>query len=184
MSANTVRAASWKPRLKRVGYVSVGLLILAVFVMSFVQIWFIYFAPDLRAYGAIESDARGFPPSDDRGAFLMLNDQHSPDFPNNLIELLATNEPGVVDKNAGAHLKPSDLKAVLINSAILNEASDYRVYILGKSDQVKMTHERQTGGKVMIIKPENGTWEPGAYMVDIPAEGMFGGRTYFQFFID
>ena len=34
------------------------------------------------------------------------------------------------------------------------------------------------------IEPELGRWEPGAYLVDIPAEGMFGGRTYYQFFVD
>ena len=47
-----------------------------------------------------------------------------------------------------------------------------------------MKTARQPGGKVMLIQPESGTWQPGSYLVDIPAEGMFGGRTYYQFYID
>jgi hypothetical protein len=36
----------------------------------------------------------------------------------------------------------------------------------------------------MLITPENGKWADGVYTVDIPADGMYGGRTYFQFYVD
>lgn len=152
--------------------------------LTFVEAWVLSMAPDIPAYGASPADQRGWPRSDRRGAFLMLNEPHNPKYAGNLIELLATTEPGVVDSATGAHLLPAELKSVLVQSAILNEGNAYRVYRIGESEQDKMTTERQPGGKVMLIQPADGSWEPGAYLVDVPSEGMFGGRTYYQFYVD
>lgn len=162
----------------------IGLLTASVLVLSLVQAWVINTANDVAAYGVVQADARGWPDPDQRGAFLMLADKHNSLYPSNLIELLATTEPGVVDTKAGAHLIPSELKSVLVQSAILNEGSEYRVYRIGEPDQEEMKTTRQPGGKVMIIVPQDGVWKPGAYLVDIPSEGMFGGRTYYQFYVD
>ena len=176
--------AFWARRLKRAFYVSIGLLMATVLILSVVQAWVIYTANDVVAYGVVQADEKGWPPADQRGAFLMLAEKHNPLYPGNLIELLATTEPGVVDQKAGAHLVPTELKSVLVQSAILNEASEYRVYRIGEPDQEAMTATRQPGGKVMIFEPQSGAWVPGAYLVDIPSEGMFGGRTYYQFYVD
>lgn len=173
-----------KRRLKRAGLISVGLLTVAVVVLSFVQLWVIYGAGDMQAYGAVLPDASGLPGPDQRGAFLVLNDVHSGQFPSNIVQLLATTDPGVVSPEEGAHLVPSELKGVLVQSAIVGEPSDYRVYEIGTQDQAAMKATKQPGGRAMLVVPANGRWEPGAYIVDVPAEGMFGGRTYYQFYID
>jgi hypothetical protein len=176
--------AGWRALARKAGLIAVGLLTLAVLVLSFVQLWVLSTAQDVAAYGAVQADERGLPQADRRGAFLVLNEPHNAIYPGNLVELLATTEPGVVDTKAGAHLLPRELKSVLVQSAALSETGEYRVYRIGEQVQQQMTASRQPGGKVLIVEPANGTWEPGAYLVDIPAEGMFGGRTYFQFYVD
>jgi len=170
--------------LTKVMYVIIGVLMLVAIALSFVQLWVLYTAPDIAAYGSIQSNERGWPASDQRGAFVVLNEEHSPNYPGTLVALLATSSPGVVDETAGAHFLPSDVKSVLIQSAVIGEGSEYRVYRIGEVEQDEMRHTRQPGGRVMTIEPKDGTWDPGAYVVDAPSEGMFGGRTYYQFYVD
>ncbi len=174
----------WRPRLKRIGLITIGLLTLSVIVLSFVELWVINSVDYVPGYGSSPADARGWPGPDLRGAFLVLNEPHSAKFTGNLVELLSTSEPGVVDTTAGAHLLPAEIKSILVQSAILGEKSDYRVYRIGEPEVDQMTVIKQPGGKVLLITPAVGTWKPGAYLVDIPAEGMFGGRSYFQFYVD
>jgi hypothetical protein len=175
---------TWRARLKTAFFVVMGILTVSMILLSFVELWVLNNTQDISAYGAVEANSQGLPPADQRGAFLVLNEPHREQYPGNLVELLATTEPGVVDSKAGAHVTPAELKSVLIQSAILNEGSEYRVYRIGVTDQQTMNTVRQPGGKVMIITPKDGTWQAGNYLVDIPAEGMFGGRTYFQFYVD
>jgi hypothetical protein len=176
---------TWRPRLKRIGLITIGLLTLAMITLTFVQAWVLSTAPDnFAAYGALPANESGFPPPDERGVFLTLNEPHNPKLAGNLIALLATTEPGVVDTSEAAHLLPSELKSVLVQSAILGEGNDYQIYRDGTLESDKMSAIRQKGGKVMLIQPTDGAWLPGAYLVNIPAEGMFGGRTYYQFYID
>jgi hypothetical protein len=174
----------WRPRLRRLGLIVIGVLTLTMIALTFVQAWVVSTAENPQAYGAVAADQRGWPDSDQRGAFLMLNEPHSAAYPGNLVELLATTEPGVVDEKSGAHVLPAELKAVLVQSAIVGESRDYRVYRIGEPELDAMDVARQPGGKVMIITPSGGGWQPGAYLVDVPSEGMFGGRTYFQFYVD
>jgi hypothetical protein len=176
--------APWRARLKTIFFVVMGILTVSMVLLSFVELWVLNTTQDITAYGAVQATDQGLPPPDQRGAFLVLNDAHSKLYPGNLVELLATTEPGVVDTKAGAHVAPAELKSVLVQSAILNEGSDYKVYRIGEGVQDPMNTIRQPGGKVMIITPVSGTWKPGSYLVDIPSEGMFGGRTYFQFYVD
>ena len=171
-------------RLRKVGYAIIAFLILVVFILSLVQLWFMYSTSDVQAYGSIRPDARGLPPADQRGAFLLLNESSDAAYPGTLLQLLATSQPGVVDELSGAHLRPEDVNAVYVQSAAVSEGGDYRVYRLGQPEQDEMTVERQAGGKAVVIRPVNAKWEPGAYIVDIPSDGMFGGRTYFQFYVD
>src|SRR5436309_600140 len=112
--------APWHTRARKGVYIFLGLLALAVFALSLVQLWVLYTAQDVSAYGAVQPDERGWPPPDQRGAFLMLGERHNPLYPSNLLELLPTSEPGVVDEKAGAHVVPAELKSVLVQSAILN----------------------------------------------------------------
>ncbi|MFL5733207.1 MAG: hypothetical protein ACJ78Q_08405 [Chloroflexia bacterium] len=177
-------SAPWRARLKTGFFVLIGILTVSMVLLSLVELWVINTADNVTAYGAVEADGKGLPPADQRGAFLVLNEQHNPAYAGNLVELLATTEPGVVDTTAGAHLKPAELKSVLIQSAILGEGSEYRVYRIGVPDEQPMKTARQPGGKLLYITPADGVWRPGSYLVDIPSEGMFGGRTYFQFYID
>ena len=175
---------SLRRRLKITGYTFVGFLVVSVFAMSLLEVWVMFNTDHINAYGAILPESTGLPNSDQRGAFLLLNDTHSPQFPSNWLQLLATSEPGVVDTTEGAHLLPSDLKYVYVQSEVIGEPSEYRVYRIGVDTPDQMKVNRITGGRSLTVEPQNGVWQPGAYLVDIPTEGMFGGRQYFQFFID
>ena len=177
-------SATWRTRLKRTFLVVIGILTVSMITLSFVELWVLNTAKDVTAYGAVQADDKGWPKGDERGAFLMLNQPHNPKYPSDLVELLATTDPWVVDEAAGAHVTPAELNTLLVQSAILSEGSEYQVFRNGDSDQIPTNTIRQRGGKVMIIEPKDGAWKPGAYLVDIPSEGMFGGRTYFQLYVD
>lgn len=171
--------------LRKASYLVLGFLMLAVIILSFVQIWFLYASADISAYGSVPADERGWPRPDKRGAFLLLNKGHdNPELTGDLIMLLTTTEPGVVDEQTGVHVAPGDIKSLLIQSAALGESEEYRVYRLAEPEPEKLAYSRQPGGKVLLIAPADRSWKPGAYIVDIPAEGMFGGRNYFQFYVD
>jgi len=172
------------PRIRRGVYIFLGFLTLVMIVLSFMELWVLNTTAEMSAYGSVEADANGYPANDQRGAFVVLNDKHNPIYQGNLIELLATTEPGVVDTTQGAHLVSSEIKSLLVQSSALNEPSDYRVYRIGEPTSDPMKYERAPGGKDLIITSQTGRWPPGAYMLDIPADGMFGGRTYYQFFVD
>jgi hypothetical protein len=165
-------------------YIFLGILAAIMVGLSFVQLWVLYSTSDMTAYGSVAADANGYPANDQRGAFIVLNDEHNPMYQGNLIDLLATTEPGVVDSPQGAHLVSREIKAILIQSSALNEPDDYRVYRIGEADSLAMKAEAQPNGKVLLITRKDGLWPAGAYMLDVPADGMFGGRTYYQFFVD
>lgn len=179
-----IDAITGNPKIRRGVYIFLGLLTAAVVALSFVQIYVLYTVPNVQGYGSIQATESGLPPEDQRGAFLVLNEHENPAFAGNLVQLLATTEPGVVSSEEGAHVRPSELKSLLIQAAALNEPQDYRVYRVGVHEPDALKKERQPGGRVMLIMPENGKWADGVYTVDIPADGMYGGRTYFQFYVD
>jgi hypothetical protein len=172
------------PRIRRGVYIFLGLLTLIMVALSFIELWVLSNTSDMTAYGSVEADSNGYPANDQRGAFVILKDNHNPLYRGNLIELLATTEPGVVDTAQGAHLVSTEIQSLLVQSSALNDPGDYRVYRIGDPNSEPMTYDRRPGGKDLVIMPKSGQWPPGAYMVDIPADGMFGGRTYYQFFVD
>jgi hypothetical protein len=173
-------------RLKHFYFGLVGLMAVAVLGLSLLQVWILSTADIAITTKGVQVDERGLPPADKRGVFLALKGGASnPLYMSNLVELLATNEPGVIDEERGGHFAPNEIERLLIQSAVISrETSDYRVYRIGVEEKQKFKHTRQPGGKVLFIEPEAGRWEPGSYLIDIPAEGMFGGRTYFQFYVD
>ncbi len=172
------------PRWKKAIYIFLGLLAVVMVGLSFAQIWVMNSVDQIPGYGVVRASEQGLPPPDERGAFLVLNDAHNPNYPSTLVELLATTEAGVVDAKSGAHLLPGEVKAVMVQSAVVSDGSEYRVYRIGDPSPEPMKFQRLTGGKQMLIEPKDGTWDPGPYIVDIPSEGMFGGRSYFQFYVD
>ena len=172
------------PLIRKIGYIIIAIMTFAVLALAILMPIGFSFVENVPGSASIASDEKGWPSDDKRGAFLMLNEPHSEKYPGNLLALLATSQPGVIDEKAGAHLKPPDIKAILIQSSALNENSAYRVYRIAVPEAESLIYERQPGGKVMLIKNALGTWPPGAYMVDVPADGMFGGRTYYQFYVD
>lgn len=176
--------AAINPRLRRAVYILLGLLMLIVLVLSGVQLWVLNTAAEFSSYGSIQADARGLPDADKKGAFLILKSPHREQYAGNLIQLLSLTDPGVVSNEAGAHLFGRELDALLVQSSVVGDGAEYQVYRLDEPAPVELAKERQPGGKDMLIKPKKGTWPPGSYVVDIPAEGMFGGRDYYQFYID
>ncbi len=177
--------ASGVLRWRKPVYIVLAILALAMFILSLVQVWVLLTVPDPDAFGSIQATNAGLPSEDKRGAFLSLNPAHSSTYAGDLVQLLATTEAGVIDATQGAHLKAKDLKEILVQSANVSmETKDYRITVIGDPADYPMSYTREPGGKVLRIRPQNGAWKPGAYLVDIPSEGMFGGRDYFQFYID
>ncbi|HEX8219639.1 MAG TPA: hypothetical protein VF914_10560 [Chloroflexia bacterium] len=172
-------------RWRKPVYIVLGILGLAMFIMSLVQVWVLLTVEDPSGFGAVQANSEGMPASDQRGAYLKLAPGHDPVYPSDLVKLLTTTQAGVIDPTVGAHVKPGDLDAVLLESSnISTEVSDYRVYIIADQVEYPMKYDRQTGGKSLMIRPASGVWRPGAYQVDVPSDGMFGGRDYYQFYVD
>lgn len=172
-------------RWRKPVYIALGILGLAMFIMSLVQVWVLLTFEDPAGYGAVQSNSEGMPASDQRGAYLRLRPGHDPTYVTDLVKLLTTTEAGVIDPTVGAHVKPGDIDAVLLQSSnISTEVTDYRLYIIADPEEYPIAYERETGGKSLLMRPRSGVWKPGAYQVDVPSDGMFGGRDYYQFYVD
>lgn len=161
-----------------------GTMLLTMIVLSIIQIYVLFTTEEMSAYSSIPALPNGWPRDDQRGAFLILKDGTSDGFDGNLVQLLAVTSAGVVDEAEGAHMRPSNLQSILVQTAAAYEARDYRVERLGDPEPGEMDVQIQTGGKVLLIAPFSGIWKPGHYVVDIPMDGMDGGRLYFEFFVD
>jgi hypothetical protein len=161
-----------------------ALMAITMIVLSFVQIWIANTTEEMTAYGSIPAEPNGWPRSDQRGAFLILNEGHTREYTGTLVQLLPVTTAGVIDEEAGAHFLPADLQSILIQAAALYEPTAYRVERIGDPEPGEMIVEPQPGTKVLLIAPRTGVWKPGAYVIDIPMDGMDGGRLYFQFYID
>lgn len=181
---NAIDSITSNLRIRKIVYIILGIMTTAMLLLSLVQVWVLWSVDSIPAYGSIEANSQGYPPDDQRGAFLLLNEPHNTAYPGNLLALLATTDPGVVDEQAGAHLLSGELKAILIQTVALNETSDYRVYRLADAAEGEMKYDTQPDGRHLLINPISGVWKVGHYIVDIPVEGMDSGRTYFEFFID
>lgn len=181
---NTIDSITSNIRVRKIVYIILGIMTATMVLLSLVQVWVLATVDTISAYGSIEANSQGYPPDDQRGAFLLLNEPHNPIYAGDLLALLATTDAGVVDETAGAHLISSELKAILIQTVALNEMSDYRVYRLADPAEGEMKYDTQPGGHDLLISPISGVWTAGHYIVDIPVEGMDSGRTYFEFYID
>jgi hypothetical protein len=156
-----------------------------MFIMSLVQVWVLLTVEDPDGFGAVDSNAAGLPVSDQRGAYLKLLPGEDTGYVTDLVKLLAITEAGIINPSVGAHVKPDDIDAVLLQSSnISTEVTDYRLYIIADQEEYPMAYDREPGGKTLLIRPESGVWKPGAYQVDVPSDGMFGGRDYYQFYVD
>lgn len=172
-------------RWRKPVYIVLGIMGLAMFILSLVQVWVLLTVDDPVTSGAVDATSLGLPDPDQRGAYLKLTPGHKTSYSTNLVKLLTTTEAGVINSTNGPHLKPSDLEAVVIQSSNISaETQEYRMYIIADQEEYPMSYERATGGKSLLIRPRGGVWRAGAYQVDVPKDGMFGGRDYYQFYID
>lgn len=173
-------------RARRFGYIAVSILAFSVLALAIAQPIIFGLAPSPLAYGSVQINERGYPQEDKRGAFVMLypNQGQETRFASQLIELLATNRAGVVDEAAGAHFYPDEIAHILVQTATINEPGDYRIYRYGADGPEPMKFLRQPDGKHIIMQRQSGEWQPGRYVMDVPSEGMFGGRTFFHFYVD
>ncbi len=169
-------------RMTRVLMVVSGIMILTVFALSLYEIYIINFAPDAGAYSFVVADEGNLPPTDARGAFLQLT-ADTTRYGTGLIALLETETPGVIAPEQAFHVKPSELVAVAIRQAAIADGADYRVYRVTEAEY-PMGQERLPNGVVLRVFPQDGHWLPGNYIVDIPANGTFGGREYYAFVVD
>jgi len=171
-------------RIRRGVYILLGVLLLVMVGLTIVQLWVLNTVDNMTAYGSVPAGSNGLPNPDESGAYVILNDDHNPIYQGNLVELLATTDPGVVDATQGAHLVSHEIKSLLVQSYELGDPGDYRVYRIGDPTTDAMKYDEQPGNTLLYITPQSGQWQPGNYLVDIPTEGMFGGRTYYQFYVD
>ncbi len=169
-------------RMTRVLTVITAIMILAVFAMSLYEVYIINFGPDAGAYSFVVPDEGNLPPADARGAFLQITGDTSR-YGTNLIALLETETPGVITPEQAFHVKPTELSAVTIRQSAIADNGDYRVYRIA-ADEYPMGQERLPSGTVLRLFPQSGPWLPGNYIVDIPANGTFGGREYYAFVVD
>ncbi|MGA7732817.1 MAG: hypothetical protein WCD37_16290 [Chloroflexia bacterium] len=181
---NTLNRVTGNPRVRLGVYILMGVMAVAMVALSFLQIWVMSSVQNVDAYGSVRADARGWPAGDQRGAFLILNEPHNPAFKSNLVQLLSVTSPGVITEDQAPHLGPGEIQSVLIQSAALGDPTEYHIYRIGDPTTGELKYDRQPGGKVMLVTPHLVKWKPGAYQVDIPADGMYGGRIYFQFYVD
>ena len=181
-AARSVSPRTGKTRI--FGYIFIAVLTLAVLSLAIAQPLIFGFAPNPPAYGFVQVDAKGNPQEDKRSAFIMLFPTENNRFPSTTIELLATNRPGVVDETSGVHLYPDEIAQILIQTASVGEPSDYQVYRAGAEVTEPLKAVRQPGGKQIILRRQSGEWQPGMHIIDVPSEGMFGGRTFFHFYVD
>lgn len=181
---NTLNKVTTNNKVRVVVYGLMGLMAVTMLGLMVVQLYIQATTQDMFAYSSIPSEENGWPREDQRGAFLILNPEHNPQYEGNLVQLLAVTDAGVVNENEGAHLLPSELQSILIQTAAMYEPSSYRVYRIGDPEDGEMLVQPQPSGKVLLIAPKTKIWKPGAYVVDIPMDGMDGGRLYFQFYID
>jgi hypothetical protein len=177
------RPNPWSRRLRLLLPITAGVLILGVFGLTIYEIWFMNFGPDAAAYSYVVADPGNMPPEDARGAFLQLNAATNKRYPSNLIGLTETEEPGVISTTQAIHILPSEMDAVIVRQAAIADGSEYRVYPLA-ADSYPMTADTLSNGVMIRIYPTAGHWRPGFYMVDIPANGTFGGREYYSFVVD
>jgi hypothetical protein len=170
--------------MRKFGYIAIGILAFAVMALAVVQPLVFGFAANPPAYGFVQTDSNGNPQEDKRGAFIILYPTGSNRFPSDTIELLATTRPGVVDQESGVHLYPDEIAHILVQTASAGEPSDYQVQRAGSETIEPLKFARQPGGKQVIMRRESGEWQPGLHIVNVPSEGMFGGRTFFHFYVD
>ena len=163
--------------------ITAGLMIAAVLTLSAYQVWVMNFGPDAPAYSLVIADQNNLPPGDARGAYLQLDGATNRRYPTNLVALLETQTPGVVAPEQSPHVAPNELRAVVVRQSVLAESEAYRVYRVA-AEAYPMTVERLPGGTMGRIYPQDGVWRPGNYLVDIPANGTFGGRSYYSFMVD
>ncbi|MDQ3927973.1 MAG: hypothetical protein M3328_02370, partial [Chloroflexota bacterium] len=131
-------------RWRKPVYIVLGILGLAMFIMSLVQIWVLLTVQDPAGFGAVDSNAAGMPVSDQRGAYLKLRPKSDSGYVTDLVKLLTTTSAGVIDPTVGAHVKPDDLDAVVLQSAnISTEVEDYRLYIIADPEEYPMSYVRE-----------------------------------------
>jgi hypothetical protein len=163
--------------------ITAGLMIAAVLALSAYQIWVMNFGPDAPAYSLVIAGPDNLPPGDARGAYLQLDGATNQRYPTNLVALLETETPGVVAPEQAPHVAPNELRAVVIRQSVIADSADYRVYRIA-AETYPMGYERLPTGTMIRVFPEDGVWRPGNYIVDIPANGTFGGRSYYSFMVD
>lgn len=181
-----INNSSFIRRLSKPVYIFIAFLFVVALILSGIQVW-VLLTWDISGYSSIPATNMGLPPADQNGAFLALNQPHNPKYVGDLVQLLATTEPGVVTPEAGAHLLSREIKGVLVQSDALSENAQYRVYLMDNgipASQLPMSYTAVKAGTIMLIQPQSGQWMPGAYLVDIPSAGMFGGRDYYEFYVD
>src|SRR5215203_3021559 len=102
---NTINKVTGNSKIRLGVYLLMAFMGLTMLVLSFVQIYVLMTTQEMSAYSSIPAEPNGWPREDQRGAFLILNDNHSASYEGNLIQLLAVTSPGVVSETEGAHLR-------------------------------------------------------------------------------
>ena len=163
-------------------YPLIAVMMIIVFVLSLVGSYQVNAGQDTAAYKCVTGDDGALPRDDMRGAFIQLKPGSDARCPTNLWELLELTESGVVSAEGMLQVPAGAIDAILINQVSLDpDTSTYTITATGQPP-VPTTAQRLRNDRLLRLQAQAGTWEPGAYEIDVPSGGMFdNSRLYYAF---
>lgn len=163
-------------------YPIIGVLMLAVFGFSLYGTYQMNFGPDMSAYKCVTGDDGALPRDDMRGAFIQLKPGSDPRCPTNLWEMVELTDSGMVPVESMLQISASTIDAILINQVSLDpDTTTYTITATGQPP-VPTTAQRLRNDRLLRLQPKAGTWDVGAYEIDVPSGGMFdNSRFYYAF---
>jgi hypothetical protein len=153
-----------------------------VFALPLTQLAFLRQSEDAPGSMPVAASASNAAIPGHRGIFVQMND-------GSFQELLPVIEGSYVVPFGAANFKPGQVKWAVVSASMNLNADQYRIYKLYRdgsgSDVLTTTFQvvQLAEDKVVRFAPQDGSWPPGAYLLDTPSDDITGGRTYAYFII-
>lgn len=174
---------NWVRKMRPWMNIILALGALAVFVLTIWQLVFLRSAENAAGSMPVQASATNPDVPVRRGLYVQMSDR-------SFNELLPVTEGRLTAPLGVANFAPGTVKWIVVSGSIyLSDSRQYRIYKLYRdgdgSDEIPARLENVQIGedKVVRFAPQTGTFEPGAYLIDIPTDGMLGGRTYAYFIL-
>ena len=163
-------------------YPLIGIMMLMVLGFSLYGTYQINFGPDMAPYKCVTGDVGALPRDDMRGAFIQLKPGSDARCPTNLWQLVELTESGLIPAETMLQVPAATIDAILINQVSLDpDTSSYTITATGQPP-VPTLAQRLRNDRLLRLQPKAGTWEAGAYEINVPSGGMFdNSRFYYAF---